>query len=244
MQELLIVNPSRRPSKRRKTRKAASPAQKRARAAFAAAARARAGKRRTKRKASPTLSIMSNPRKRRTHRRHTHHARRRNPLHLGGGSLKPMSILTPALIGALGAVTVNTVLGKLPLPAAAMTGKVRYVTQAAAAIGLAMLAKKLGVKGATAVQAAEGSLTVTLHQAIVDVAGGMGMNLSGMGYYLPGVGVRNAIPYQGANPAPMAMNGMGKYITGPGAPRANVVPMSRAPMAMKGISRGKGGFGF
>lgn len=235
MQELLVVNPSKRPSKRRK---AASPAQKRARAAFAAMARARAGKKRTHRKAkratsrkSTSLSIMSNPRKRR------HHARRRNPV---STSLvkKPMSILSPALVGALGATAVNTILAKVPLPASLNTGKMKYVTQGIAAIALGAVASKLGVRGSMAAQMAEGSLTVTLHQAITDIAGGMGMNLSGVGYYLPGYGVARG-PSPGANPARMAgMNGMGKYLTGPGAPRSNVMPM---PSPVKQTMRG---FGF
>lgn len=237
MQELLLINPRKRAT-RRKSTKAASPAQKRARAAFAAAARARAGtKRKAKRRStSSAITVMSNPRKRRTHRKH--HAvasrRRHNPISLKGGMAKPLAMLTPALMGALGATTVNTILGKLPLPAAAMTGKMRYVTQGVAAIALAMIAKKVGVKGAMAAQMAEGSLTVTLHQAIVDVAGSAGMNLSGMGYYLPGMRAP-AVPSTSANAGQMAMNGMGKYVSGPG---------SRGMAGVSAITRGKGGFGF
>lgn len=244
MQELLIVNPSRRPSKRRKSTKAASPAQKRARAAFAAMARGRANNPRkrksAKRRSKPStaLTIMSNPRKRRSVAKRTHSRRRRNPINLGTSQKKIMGILTPALIGALGATAVNTILARLPIPAIAMTGKARYLTQAAAAIGLSMIASKMGVKGTTASQLAEGSLTVTLHQAITDIATSAGMNLSGMGYYLPGVGVRGAIPSRAANSAPMALNGMRAYVTGPGSPRA---------MVMNGIprqTRKTSGFGF
>lgn len=245
MQELLLVNPARRPSKRRKTTKAASPAQKRARAAFAARARARAGKPRkaAKRRASSkphtALTIMSNPRKRRSVKRSSR--RRSNPIKLGGFAKKPMAIITPALIGAVGATVVNTVLGRLPLPAAAMTGKARYVTQGAAAILLSIIAAKVGVKGSTATQMAEGSLTVTLHQAITDIASGAGMNLSGMGYYLPGVGARGAVPSRAANSAPMAMNGMAQYITGPGSPRsAGLAGMGSAGRSARKVS----GFGF
>lgn len=242
MQELLLINPRKRAT-RRKSTKAASPAQKRARAAFAAASRARAGKKRTAKRRShaPAVTLMSNPRKRRTHRSHAakrHSRRHSNPI--AGHSLlkKPLALLTPALMGALGATAVNTILGKLPIPAAAMTGKMRYVTQGAAAIALAMIASKLGVKGAMAAQMAEGSLTVTLHQAIVDISAGMGMNLSGMGYYLPGVGAR-AVPSPSANSAPMAMaGGVGKYLTGPGATRGMQM------RGMSAITRGRGGFGF
>lgn len=221
MQELLIVNPAKRPSKRRKSTKAASPAQKRARAAFAAMARARSknpAKRRTrsaKRARTTGVTIMSNPRKRHTKRRTVRaRARRRNPISVG--RLKPMSLLTPALMGAVGAVAVNTILGKLPLPASATTGNMKYITQATAAMLLAVVGSKMGGKSAMMAQMAEGSLTVTLHQAIVDLASGAGMNLSGvsgMGYYLPG---RTAVmPSRSSNPAQMA--GMGRYLTGPGA---------------------------
>lgn len=222
MQELLIVNPSKRPSKRRKSTKAASPAQKRARAAFAARSRARSGtktaKRRTRR-AAPALSVMSNPRRRRHVAKASKRASRRrsNPLSMTSVIKKPMAMLTPALTGALGAIAVNTILSKLPIPASMNTGKMKYVTQGVAAIALAMIASKVGVKGAMAAQMAEGSLTVTLHDAIKDIASGFGMNLSGMGYYLPGVGAGRAVPSRAANPGQMAMQGMGKYISGPGA---------------------------
>lgn len=235
MQELLIVNPARRPSKRRKSTKRASPAQRRARAAFAAAARARSSnpkKRRARRRAAPAISVMSNPRRRRRSvARKVHHRRRRNPLHIG--SVKPMSILTPALMGALGGVAVNTILGKLPIPASMMTGRMRYVTQAGAALALAVLGSKLG-KSRYTTQMAEGSLTITLHQAIVDLASGAGMNLSGMGYYLPGYRP-GAVPSPHANAGMMAMNGMGKYVSGPGS--RNVVPMAAPRQAMRGFAK-------
>ena len=213
MQELLIVNPS----KRRKSRKAASPAQKRARAAFARMARSRRknpAKRRTvaKRRSNP---IALSSRRRRTYRR--------NPISVGG--MKPMNLISAALTGAVGATAVNTILAKIPLPASMMTGKTRYVTQAAAAILLGMAAQKVGPVRKYAQQMAEGSLTVTLHDLIKDVAMGAGMNLGGMGYYLPGVGVR-AAPSAMAAPSPH-MGGMGKYITGPGSPQGSVIPIQR-----------------
>ena len=236
MQELLIVNPSRRPSKRRKSTKAASPAQKRARAAFAAMSRARAGKKRraTKRKSpakSTSITVMSNPKRR---RRSASKRRRSNPSARSIMS-KPFAMLTPALIGAVGATVVNTALAKLPVPATMNTGKMKYVTQAAAAIAMGFIASKVGVKGAMAAQMAEGALTVTLHNAITDVAGGFGMNLSGMGYYLPGYGVQ-AVPSASGNPGRLA-GGMGQYMTGPGsAPAAMPMPVRR--------NTGMRGFGF
>ena len=134
----------------------------------------------------------------------------------------PVATLKPALVGAVGATAVNTILARVPLPAILMTGRTRYLTQGVAAIVLGTIASRFGGLGAaTAAKMAEGSLTVTLHQAITDLAGGMGVNLSGMGYYLPGYGV-SAGPAPGANAARMA--GMSKYLTGPGS---SVVPFRR-----------------
>ncbi len=245
MQELMLIsNPAKRPSKRRKSTKAASPAQKRARAAFAAAARARStnpakrAKRRVKRARTTGVTIMSNPRKRRTKRTAVRaRARRRNPISMG--RIKPMSLLQPALIGAVGAAAVNTILGKLPIPASAMTGNMKYLTQAAAALALAVIGSKVGGKSALFAQMAEGSLTVTLHQALVEGAGNMGMNLSGingMGMYLPG---RQAMmPSRNANPAMLA--GMSSYVSGPGAGRGT--PGLQQTVSRN--SRGMRGFGF
>jgi hypothetical protein len=235
MQEIMLVNPAKRPSKRRKSRKAASPAQKRARAAFAAAARARSRK-------SKEHKVMANPKRRRARkanpaRRHHHvavrksnparrvHARRRrNPLTINA---KPLALLTPALIGALGATVVNSVSNYLsPNLPASITGSttLKYLPNIAVALGLAMLGSKMGGKRAMVMQAAEGSLTVTLHQVIVDLSGGMGMTLSGMrgmrgmGVYMPGAGAR--LPNASGNAGQMA--GMNAYLTGHGSPQAAI----------------------
>lgn len=239
MEELLIVNPSRRPSKRRKN---PSPAQKRARAAFAAMARARSknpAKRRSASKRRTSAKRRSNPV---TISRVT---RRRNPISLTGSFNKPMAMIAPALTGALGAVAVNTALSKLPLPAVLMTGKTRYLTQGVAAVLLGVIAQKVGMKGATASRMAEGALTVTLHDAIKEVAAGMGMSLGGMGYYLPGLGARGAMPPRGASPAP----NLGQYISGPGAGSRNVgniLPITaRSTMSGMGVAQGsRGGLRF
>lgn len=132
----------------------------------------------------------------------------------------PLATLKPAMIGAIGATAVNTILGKVPLPATLMTGRMRYVTQGIAAVLLGTVASRFA-GGATAAKMAEGSLTVTLHQALTDIAGGMGVNLSGMGYYLPGYGV-SAAPAPTGNAA--RLSGMGRYMTGPGS---SVVPFRR-----------------
>lgn len=241
MPEILLVNPRRR-SGGRKRRTAA---QRRATAKMLAANRAHRGggvkrRRKSARRSNPAplSAVMHNPRRRRVSAR-----RRRNPISLrrmvsGGASLAPMKLLSSALIGAAGATAVNTIMARVPLPAALMVGRMRYLTQAAAAIAIGTLASKVKIVGSgTAAKMAEGSLVVTLHDAIRDVAGGMGINLAGMGYYLPGRGV-TAVPSASGGPARMA--GIGEYITGPGA-SANVTPM-RGRMA--GVGSPARGFNF
>jgi hypothetical protein len=145
-----------------------------------------------------------------------------------------MAMLKPALTGAIGAVLLNTIMGKLPIPAQFTTGRVRYVTQAVGAIALGVLASKVGVKGTTAAKMAEGALTVTLNDALKDIASQAGFNLAGLGYYLPGLGVQ-AVPSANAAPA-MTMNGMrglGAYVNGPGSMQ-NVVPM-RGMAGLRGM---------
>jgi hypothetical protein len=104
-------------------------------------------------------------------------------------------------------------------------GTGRYLTQGALAIGLGMLASRFGLGSAVAAKMAEGSLTVTLHQAITEAAGRAGIALGGMGYYLPGRNASGAVPpYAGS--ASRQVAGLGKYVTGPGT-TASVVPLRR-----------------
>lgn len=149
-----------------------------------------------------------------------------------GNVAHPFSIVGPALTGAVGAALVNTVLGRLPLPAAAMQGNVQYVTRGAVAIGLGMLASRFGLGSAVASKMAEGSLTITLHDLIVQVSAQAGFPLSGMGYYLPG---RQAIA-PAASSAPARMAGMGRYVTGPGSPAGSVVPINRQARSFGNIA--------
>jgi hypothetical protein len=225
MEELLLVNPRRR--RARGKRKGRSAAQRAATRKMLAANRSRRSRR-----SAP--SMLANPRRRR--RRASARRYRRNPaaLSLGRfgtiGTQAPMRIIQNAAIGAVGAIALNAVLSRLPLPMMLMTGRTRYLTQGVAALGLGMLAANFKIVGAPiAAQAAEGALTVTLADAIKDFAAAAGFPLAGMGYYLPGVGVR-AAPNAGASPA---MH-MGKYVSGPGS--GNVSPIRRTMGAMKAFS--------
>lgn len=231
MSEILLVNP-----RRRKSRKTRSAAQKRATAKMLAANRARrGGSKRRRKNPAPLSAVMHNPRRKRRAS-----SRRRNPISLrrmvsGGASLAPMKLISSALVGAAGATAVNTIMARLPIPVTLMTGRTRYLTQGAAAILLGIVANKVKIVGSgTAAKMAEGSLTVTLHDAIKDVAAGFGMNLGGMGYYLPGRGVQ-AVPSASGNPAPR----LGEYMTGPGSPASVVAMPRRAGMAGAGFGFGR-----
>jgi hypothetical protein len=191
------------------------------------------GRRRARRNPVAALAALGNPRRRRRRsrsrggfaRRVSRGARR---LSFQRVFASPFATLRPALTGALGATLVNTVLARIPLPAMLMTGRTRYLTQGAAAIALGALAQNLRVVGAgTAAKMAEGALTVTLHQAIQDFAAQAGVNLGGMGYYLPGYSAGAAVPGSPGNAARMAGN-MGLYVSGPGS--GSVIPMRRTNM--------------
>lgn len=133
----------------------------------------------------------SNPIKaRRVHARarnpiRTSRRRRRNPIGLNSTAGKPLSLLTPALVGALGAVGVNVIYNNITsmLPASFTVGYPIYLTRAALSLGLASLASHAGSKRAAVLQAAEGSLTVTLHDLINYAALSNGMAL---GAYVSG----------------------------------------------------------
>lgn len=166
-------------------------------------------------------------------------ARRRNPIGMNSSG-KPFSLLTPALVGALGATAVNTVYNNVAgmLPASFTTGNMAFLSRAALSLGLAMVAPHAGSKKAAVLQMAEGSLTVTLHDAIVALSGGMGMTLGGMGVYMPGR--IQQTPRAGGRPA-VQLNGMNAYLTGNGSPQAAVQAQRQAAMAQKPHMAG---FGF
>lgn len=167
----------------------------------------------------------------RRHRRY-----RRNPaaLTLRGFTSRPVQMLTPAFQGAMGAVLVNTILSRLPLPPMLITGRVRYVTQAIAAVGLGMLAQRFGAGSALASRMAEGSLTVTLTDVIRDFSAQAGFPLGNLGYYIPARRAQAAPPY-GGNAGATIAGPLGKYVSGPGS--GNVTPINRA---MAGFGFGPG----
>lgn len=250
MQELMVIsNPRRRRRKGRKggkSRRRVSAKQRAARKRFAAMARSGGFKRRRRRAHSRRHSqiVGVNPMKKR--RRHRRHSSGGSPaLSFRSAVRQPMRFLTPALWGAVGAITVNTVMSRLlpmvlpaNLQATFMVGRARYLTQALAAIGVGMAANRFGVRAGIAEKMAEGSLIVTMTDALRDLSSSAGIPLGGFGYYLPGFNPNRAVPSASGRAAPQ-LSGMNAYVTGPGASSSSVIPLRRAGMAGFGFGPGR-----
>lgn len=202
MAQLMLINPARRPSKRRKSRtgRKATPAQLRA---LAKARRARAG-----------LSTNPSPRRRRRSSlravaRSTRRRARRNPIGMGG----IMGMFTGAVWGAGGAVAVNYAYNMLPLPATMKTGMMGTASKFGLAIALGMLGKSF--LGRNAGKMAEGAMTVAAYEALqgmLPVSAG-GTSVAGLGYMSPGmVAGGNMLP----NMSVPNFAGMGEYVSGMG----------------------------
>lgn len=212
MEQILLINPKARSPKMarrhtRRTRRAASPAQRAARARFAAMARARRrnpAPRRAKRRSNPRVRHHYLTAPHVTHRRHRHHARRRNPI----GSAGMKGLLMPAIKGAAGAVLVDAVFNFLPLPATLTTGTIGMVTKAAAAVALGTMGRK--AFGHSATDMAIGSLTVQTYGLLRQL---LPASITGLGYISPGVQVGANVPPAIAAPAPSAgVAGLGMYL--------------------------------
>ena len=204
MAQLMLINPARRPSKRRKsTSRKTTPAQLRALAKARRARRAHAG---------PATNPA--PRRRRRHSlravaRSSRRRTRRNPIGMGG----IMGMLTGAVWGAGGAVAVNYAYNMLPLPATMKTGMMGTVSKLGLAVALGMLGKS--VLGRNAGKMAEGAMTVAAYEALqgmLPVSAG-GTSVAGLGYMSPGmVAGGNMLP----NMSVPNFAGMGEYVSGMG----------------------------
>jgi hypothetical protein len=218
---------------KRKTRRTA--AQKRATAKLVAFNRA---KRRSpaKRKSNPISSraaayrgvaTMSNPIRRRRkkavgytvgsgpiRRRKLNPIRRRRSRNPIGGGL--LSIVSPAITAASGALALDLAWGYLPLPANIKAGPLRHVAKAAGAIALSMIAGKV-VKKSTADAMGVGALTVVIHEAAKEAIHKFvpGVKMDGVGLYVQGLGGLGY--YSAGMPAGGALpdnSGMGLYVNG------------------------------
>ena len=199
MAQLMLINPAKRPARRRK----ASPAQLRA---LAKARRARAG-----------LSANPAPRRRRSLRAvaksPSRRRARRNPIGMTG----IMGAVTGAAVGAVGAVGVNALFGLLPVSlTGSLTGNTKEAAKMALAVGLGMALKPM--LGRNAGKMAEGAMTVAAYNILSSfMPVSMGGSVAGLGYMSPGMVAggfaqpNTSLPnFQGG------MQGMGEYVSGMG----------------------------
>lgn len=87
---------------------------------------------------------------------------RRNPLPKIGNV---MTTFTGGAIGAAGAIGVDFVMGKLPLPAQLQTGPLNAITKGLVGIGVGMAIAKVGKNKRIGEQVAQGAVTVALYEA-------------------------------------------------------------------------------
>lgn len=209
---------------KRKARRTA--AQKRATAALV---RLNKGKRRTiRRKRNPSraaspyraVATMTNPIRRRRRRNpirtvaRRRVARRRNPI---GGNIGRM--VTPALMGAGGALALDVVWSYIPVPATLKAGPLKHIAKAAGAVALSIIAGKV-VKKPTAEAMGVGALTVIAHDVMRELVAkfapgvkmdGVGLYVNGLGYYSAGT---PAGGYEQASLPSLANNSVGLYVNG------------------------------
>lgn len=205
---MLISNPVKKGSKKMATRrKPRTAAQKRATAKLVASNRKR-------RSAGSSPAAPARRRRRtsvRTAAKRTYHRARRAAgsairrhrrshasAHRAGFGI--VHLLKQAGAGAVGALAVDLVYSKLPIPVSMKSGNVGAVVKAGVTIGLGVLAGKM-VNRQLAHGATVGALTVQLHEVLKNFAGGFGLNgytdINGMGYYTPSGIVETGTPQLG-----------------------------------------------
>lgn len=188
MEQLMLINPSARPSKRKKPRSAA---QKAATRRMVAARRSASKAPATRSKRRAPSRVMQGIKKRMK-------SRRKNPI--GGGIA---SMFMPAAKGAIGAVAINTletqVLSRF-LPGMMQGDIGKYGTRIALAIALGTMGGRI-IGNANARQAAEGALVVALHDVIVTTVNKVLPAGVGLAAYAPNFDT----------PAPARGNRLGAY---------------------------------
>lgn len=198
--KMLLVNPSKRRSRRKTTARRKSPAKRRT-TRTPARKTTRSVKRRTR---------AASPARRR---------RRSNPARRGIMG----KYVRPAAMGGGTAVGLDVAFGYLPLPDVLSTGMARHAAKAAAAIGVGMFAKNLGMKAATAEEMGRGALTVYAADAMRE----------GMASFLPDV------PLGYYSPAYVPPNGGGNM----NAYLSEYVSGAEDPMGAEEVTRHGTGFG-
>lgn len=124
-------------------------------------------KRRAKRRSNPVAKVASTRRRRRSNpvtslKKRVHHRRRRNPV---AGKLDLMSNVKEAAMGAAGALVLDFAFAYVPLPANLKTGNIRAIAKVGVSFGLGMLASKFGASKAMVRQMVQGAMTSTMHDA-------------------------------------------------------------------------------
>lgn len=199
--EILLVNPRRRRGRKRRKMSAKQlmyfgGGRKRRRKRRAASSGRR--RRRSSRRRNPIVNLSPVRRRKRRRgraRRRSHARRRRNPSLRGVTSaFKPRALqatLMNAVPGAVGALGLDVAMGFLPIPATWKAGYLGWVTKAAAAIGIGMVAQNF-VKSSTAAKMTEGALSVMFYGILRNMTAQflpsvpLGMYMAprvGMGYY-------------------------------------------------------------
>lgn len=148
MAQLMLINPAKRPSKRKGK---STMAKKR-----------RTNKRKTSTRRKPARRLASTTTSRTTKRY------RRNPS-ARRGMAGMMKDLGPSIAGGAGALALDVGMNYLPLPAALKTGPVNLAVRGVAAIALGMLAQNFMRKD-TANNLARGALTVIAYDGMKQVA--------------------------------------------------------------------------
>jgi len=168
-----LVNKRKRGTKKRHAKAS------RRRSPAASSAPAKHRKRRGKRRSGGVMNFLKSKRGK---------SRKHNPIAAAGGTLKR------ATIGAGGALALDLIFGVVPMPAAVASGPFHYLAKGAIALGIGYAGKHMA-KSAAVEQAAEGMLTVVLHEA-----GRAGIRQyfpnvdARMGEYMGGLGWVNASP--------------------------------------------------
>lgn len=143
-------------------------------------------------------------------RRRISRRRHRNPIAMKG---LLHSLVMPALTASTGALLLDVLWSKLPIPANLKAGSLQYVTKGVGAVALSMLAEKSKlVNRQTAEAMGVGALTVVFHDALRGVLKNFVPQL-GFSEYVNGLGYINAGWPAGTLDAPnTAAASMGEYV--------------------------------
>lgn len=195
MPQLFVVNPSKRPSKRktamarsRRRRRTHHRSRSRGLALFRANPIRRRRRRRytARRRHTRRAVYLANPIRRRRRRRMSVRRYRRNPSarRLGGAAVTFSRMLLPAAGIGLGAVGSEIIMGYLPIPAQFKTGVARHFTKGAVGVTAGLVLGKLFRMRRLGNYFALGAVAIAVHDAVKElIANRMPSVHMGMGMY-------------------------------------------------------------